>query len=71
MNRELTQRAQMLISNSLEWYVVTLENGEYELMHESSLSSILQCGEDPAKFGYTSLERCWNGEDLADENDCI
>lgn len=71
MEQKLTERAQMLLDNSLEWYVVTLENGEHQLMHETSLSSILQCGEDPDKFGYTNIERCWNGEDLTDENDYV
>lgn len=66
----LTERAQMLLNNDLTWYVVTLENGEYELIHESGLSNILQCGEPMSDYGYTAIERCWNGEmGCSDEND--
>lgn len=68
---QLTERAQMLINNSLDWYVVTLENGDYELKHSSGLSSILECGEPMERFGYSGIERCWNGEDLSTEDDWV
>jgi hypothetical protein len=68
---KMTERAEMLMNNNLEWYVVTLCSGKHELMHQTNLSSILQCGEPMSDFGYTALERCWNGEDLSTEDDWI
>ena len=65
----LPLRVRMLINNGYDWYVVTLEDGSYELMHKSALSSILQCGANPAEFGFENIEQCWNGEDLSDDND--
>ncbi len=72
-NKELvlSPRAEMLINNDLNWYVVTLENGDYELIHDSGLSKILQCGEPLADFGYTNMDQCWNGEDYSDEDDWV
>lgn len=68
---KLTERAQMLMNNSLDWYLVTLEDGEHELKHSSGLSSILECGEKMEDFGYVAIERCWNGEDLSTEDDWV
>lgn len=65
----LTARAEMLMRNSLDWYVVTRQNGDYELKHASELSSILQCGHPPEQYGYVAVEQCWNGEDLSTEDD--
>lgn len=67
----MTERAKLLINNSLDWCVVTKEVGEIELKHDSELSCILQCGEDPSEYGYESIEGCWNGEDLSTEDDWI
>ncbi len=67
----MTERAQMLIANNLEWYVVTLENGQHEVKHHTMLSSILECGESEEDCGYTAIEQCWNGEDLSTEDDWI
>jgi hypothetical protein len=68
---ELTTRAKMLLNNSLEWYVVTLADGGHELRHQSALSSILECGEEPGQFGIVNYEQCWNGEDLTTEDDWV
>jgi len=38
---KLTERAQMLINNNHDWYVVTLEDGSYELKHSTALSQLL------------------------------
>lgn len=61
----MTLRAKMLMNNGHDWYVVTLMDGTNELRHKTALSSILECGADPAEFGFESVERCWNGEDLS------
>jgi hypothetical protein len=66
---ELNQRAQMLFSNSLEWYVCTTSEGEAALHHATALSAILECGEPASKYGFETVEQCWNREDLSDEDD--
>lgn len=67
----MTERAKMLFDNDLDWYVCTLENGDYELVHATGLSSILEAGQPPEESGYTNIERCWNGEDLTTEDDWV
>ncbi|SGZ00546.1 hypothetical protein [Moritella viscosa] len=67
----LTERAQMLLNNDFNWYVVTLESGEYELKHSTALSSILQCGEPMQDYGFKEIEQCWNGDDHSIEDDYI
>lgn len=39
-----------LVNNSLDWYIVEYQDGTYELKHQSALSSILECGADPADW---------------------
>lgn len=68
---QLTERAQLLKNNSLDWRVVTYYDGTIALKHESELSSILQCGVPQGEFNICLIEQCWNGEDLADEDDYI
>ena len=58
---------EILMGNGLEWYFVEYENGEKELLHETALSSILQCGENPLDYNIVSMEQCWNGDDLTTE----
>jgi hypothetical protein len=65
----LTNRAQMLLNNDLTWYVCTTVEGELALHHSSALSAILECGEPASEYGFETIEQCWNGEDLSDEND--
>jgi hypothetical protein len=66
---ELNKRAQMLLNNNLEWFVCTTTEGEDALHHSSSLSAILECGEPASKYGFETVEQCWNGEDLSNEAD--
>lgn len=68
---KLTERAQMLINNSHDWYVVTLVDGSYELKHSTALSAIIECGEPAEEYGYTAIEKCWNGDDLTTEDDWV
>ncbi len=63
---EFTTKEIMLFSNNLEWYLVTNTDGDCDLKHQTELSSILECGEDPEQFGYVDIERCWNHEDYRD-----
>jgi hypothetical protein len=63
----MENKKETLMRNGLDWYLVEYENGETGLLHETSLSSILQCGENPLNFGIVSMEQCWNGEDLTTE----
>ena len=67
----LTERAKMLLNNSSDWYVVTLDDGKYKLLHKTGLSNILQCGEPMKDFGYTAIEQCWDGQDFTIEDDYI
>lgn len=59
-----SDRQWMLFTHGLDFYVVTTEDNEYLLKHESSLSSILECGQPVSEFGYIDIERCWNYEIL-------
>ncbi|MDG3088544.1 hypothetical protein P7F88_21735 [Vibrio hannami] len=65
MTTQLTKRAVMLLDNTSDNFVVTLENGEHKLMHESELSGILKDGHPKERYGYADIERCWDGENLA------
>ena len=55
-NEEKKER--MLENNDYNWYVVEYDDGDIELKHSSSLSNILQCGQEMEDFGITSLEQC-------------
>ncbi len=70
---KLTKRADMLMNNNLDWYVVTVKKDDYEntyeLKHHSDLSSIIDCGHNPKDYGYDNVEQCWNGEDCTTEGD--
>jgi hypothetical protein len=63
----MTTKRDMLINNDLNWYVVEYDSGEIELKHRSNLSSIFDCGHALEDYGITSLEQCWNGEDLGQD----
>jgi hypothetical protein len=56
-----------LKNNGLDWYVVRKTDGEYELKHESGLSSILQCDHKPEDYDIEDYQQCWNGEDLGED----
>jgi len=58
---------EILMGNGLDWYLVEYKNGKTELLHETALSSILQCNQNPLDFGIASIEQCWNGLDLSIE----
>lgn len=70
-NFKLTKRAEMLMNNDLNWYVVTDEDGNLTLEHRTSLSAILECGMSMKDYGIKGIEQCWNGEDLSTEDDWI
>ena len=55
-----------LINNDLNWYIVEYEDGTFDLKHDTALSSILQCGADPAEWGIAELHQAWNGEELGE-----
>lgn len=67
--REVTERAYELYRHDLNWYVCHTEDGEFEVVHSIHLSEILQCGRNPSECGYTKIERCWNWENLFQEDD--
>lgn len=55
-----------LIINDLNWYVVEYTDGTFDLKHDTALSSILECGADPAEWGIEELHQCWNGAELGE-----
>jgi hypothetical protein len=57
---------QALIHHGLDWYVVEHTDGRLTLQHATALSSILDCGYDPAEYGIAQLHQCWNGEELGE-----
>jgi hypothetical protein len=48
----------LLKNNDYDWYVVEYDDGDIELKHSSSLSNILQCGQEMEDFGIISLDQC-------------
>ena len=50
--------AKMLCSNDMGWYAVTYDDNKLKLVHETSLSNILQCGDDMGDYGIVSMIRC-------------
>lgn len=44
-----------LINNDLNWYVVQYNDGSFDLKHYTGLSSILDCGHDPADYDIAEL----------------
>ncbi len=44
--------------NGIDWYAVLETSGAVSAQHETALSAILQCGHDPARYGYRRLVRC-------------
>jgi hypothetical protein len=60
-------RREALINNTLEWYLVDYSDGTTDVVHSTGLSSILQCGEAMEDHGITSMQQCWNGEDLGED----
>lgn len=73
--KEVTEAAHALFNNSLEWYVCytgkndVTDEDEFEVVHQTGLSSILECGEEPSAHGYTQIKQCWNWEPLFTEDD--
>lgn len=55
-----------LIINDLNWYVVEYNDGSFDVKHRTGLSSILECGADPAEWNIKALHQCWNGEELGE-----
>lgn len=55
-----------LINNDLDWYVVQYTDGSFDVKHRTGLSSILECGADPAEWGIENLHQCWNGQELGE-----
>ena len=56
----------VLINNDLDWYIVEYDDGTFDLKHNTALSSILECGADPAEWGIKDLYQCCNGENLGE-----
>lgn len=52
------KKEKMLENNDYDWYVVEYDDGDIQLKHNTSLSSILQCGQDMADFGIISMDQC-------------
>ena len=55
-----------LISNGYDWYVVEYIDGSYDVKHACGLSSILECGHDPADYDIRALHQCQNGQELGE-----
>ena len=53
-----------LINNSLDWYIVEYVDGSCDLKHHTSLSSILECGVNPAQWDIAKFHQCWNFDEL-------
>jgi len=64
---EIPELVKLLIKNGLDWYVCHTEDGDFELKHASAISNIIECGHSCEEYGYTKIDRCWNGVDLSDE----
>lgn len=57
---ELTQeeRDEWKETNDWNWYLVDYADGETRLVHSAGLSSILECGHDPAEYDIINMEQC-------------
>lgn len=58
------ERYSALLNNGLDWYLVDYNDGETKLMHQTSLSGILECGRDQSEFGIEKMQQCWNGDEI-------
>ena len=57
--------SKILFALPTSWYLVEEENGTFHELHESCLSSILQCGLSMQRFGIVAMEQGWGGQDYA------
>ena len=55
-----------LLANGYDWYVVEYIDGSYDVKHACGLSSIIECGHDPADYGIAALHQCWAGQELGE-----
>ena len=55
-----------LVNNDYNWYVVAYTDGSYDCRHDTSLSSILQCGHDTVDYDIEQMEQCWGGQELGE-----
>lgn len=55
-----------LVRNGLDWYVVVYTDNSYALVHQTGLSSILECGMDPGNYDIQEMHQCWNGQELGE-----
>jgi len=62
-NLTSTEAHDYLISADIDWYVVRYTDGSFDCRHETGLSSILECGLDPADYGIADMYGCWGGEE--------
>jgi len=60
------QAYKQLINNDLDWYIVQYTDGSFDCTHRTGLSSILECGADPADYDISELYQCWNGQALGE-----
>jgi hypothetical protein len=63
-NLNAEEAFQELINNDYNWYVVQYIDESFDVIHRTGLSSILDCGADPAEWNIDALHQCWNGEEL-------
>lgn len=49
----------MLADHGNDWYLVQYTDGrDSDVLHAAALSSILQCGHDPADYGIARITQC-------------
>lgn len=64
-DKQKNELAKRMVKNGIDWYALLMDDGSVDLRHETGLSNILQCGQDPAEFGIAKMFRC--GADTAEE----
>lgn len=50
--------AATMVKNGIDWYALLLTDGTTDLRHQTGLSSILQCGHDPADYDIEAMYQC-------------
>ena len=68
---EVTARAYMRWDNTADWYVCHNASDDFELMHATQLSNIIECGEPCIRYGYKKIEQCFGGDYVFGEDDFV
>ena len=65
---ELTneEAREALLKNDYNWYVVQYFDGSFDCKHDTSLSAILECGQDASEYNIEEMWKCWNGEEVGE-----